>query len=38
MTMRCIRGSDDDLLRESGILVQNMSVKKEIVKWTSARG
>jgi len=36
--VRCIHGSDEDLLTESYILVQNMSVKKEVVKWTSARG
>jgi hypothetical protein len=37
-TVRFIHGSDDDLLREDEILVQNASVKKEIVRWTSALG
>lgn len=32
-TMRYIYASDEDLLRGSEILVQKMSVKKEVVKW-----
>ena len=32
-TMRYIHASEEDLLRGSEILVQKMSVKKEIVKW-----
>jgi len=32
-TMRSIHASDEDLLRGSEIFVQNMSVKKEVVKW-----